>query len=160
MKKYSKVDIVFVDMDNTIAENRTCQNVRYYKGLYEEKRPIKVVIKAIEALYMSTGIPVVIISKAVGGRKGAEEKLRWVEKNLRLRKGSECIFLTEKEPSIKKARIIREYCNKHKIKLSNTLIIDDNKKTLQACEKIGIQAKYPQQVICDYEAMSYNFHII
>ena len=160
MKRYSKVDIVFVDMDNTIAENKTCQNVRYYKGLYEEKRPIRVVIKAIEALYMSTGIPIVIISKAVGGRKGAEEKLRWVEKNLRLREGSECIFLTEKEPSIKKARIIKEYCNKHKIKLSNTLIIDDNKKTLQACEKIGIQAKYPQQVICDYEAMSYNFHII
>ena len=153
MKRYNKVDIVFVDMDNTIAENRTCQNVRYYKGLYEEKRPIKVVIKAIETLYMSSGIPVVIISKAVGGRKGAVEKLRWVEKNLRLRKGNECIFLTEKEPSIKKARIIKEYCNKHKIKLSNALIIDDNKKILQACEKIGIQTKYPQQVICDYEAI-------
>ena len=153
MKRYNKVDIVFVDMDNTIAENRTCQNVRYYKGLYEEKRPIKIVIKAIEALYMSSGIPIVIISKAVGGRKGALEKLRWVEKNLRLRKGNECIFLTEKEPSIKKARIIKEYCNNHKIKLSNALIIDDNKKTLQACEKIGIQTKYPQQVICDYEAI-------
>ena len=102
---------------------------------------------------MSSGIPVVIISKAVGGRKGAIEKLRWVEKNLRLRKGNECIFLTEKEPSIKKARIIKEYCNKHKIKLSNALIIDDNKKILQACEKIGIQTKYPQQVICDYEAI-------
>ena len=61
---------------------------------------------------MSSGIPIVIISKAVGGRKGAVEKLRWVEKNLRLRKGNECIFLTEKEPSIKKARIIKEYCNK------------------------------------------------
>ena len=48
MKRYNKVDIVFVDMDNTIAENKTCQNVRYYKGLYEEKRPIKVVIKAIK----------------------------------------------------------------------------------------------------------------
>lgn len=153
MKRYNKVDIVFVDMDNTIAENKTCQNVRYYKGLYEEKRPIKVVIKAIEALYVSSGIPIVIISKAVGGRKGAIEKLRWVEKNLRLRKGNECIFLTEKEPSIKKARIIKEYCKRHKIKLSNALIIDDNKKTLQACEKIGIQTKYPQQVICDYEAI-------
>ena len=63
MKRYNKVDIVFVDMDNTIAENKTCQNVRYYKGLYEEKRPIKLVIKAIETLYMSSGIPIVIISK-------------------------------------------------------------------------------------------------
>ena len=76
MKRYNKVDIVFVDMDNTIAENKTCQNVRYYKGLYEEKRPIKIVIKAIEVLYMSSGIPIVIISKAVYCRKGAVEKLR------------------------------------------------------------------------------------
>lgn len=152
----SDIKVVFVDMDNTIAENKTCQNVRFHKGLYLSKRPIRTVIKAIENVYMSIGIKVVIISKAVGGKRGREEKLKWIETYLNLPKNSLCIFLSDKEKSTRKAKIIKEYCSKNRIKTSEALLIDDNKQTLQVCEREGIQVKYPQQVICDYEELIYG----
>ena len=37
------------------------------------------------------------------------------------------------------------------IDIKDVLLIDDNKKILQACDKKGIPVKYPQQVICDYQ---------
>ena len=140
---------VFVDMDNTIAENITCKDIQYYKGLYLYKRPIRIVIDAIEYLYSRSEI--VIISKALGGNSGRLEKLKWIEKNMSLPKNTKCIFLTEQEPATKKADIIKEYCKKNHIDIKDVLLIDDNKKILQACDKKGIPVKYPQQVICDYQ---------
>ena len=39
---------VFVDLDNTLAANNTCDNVEYTKGLYIDKKPIKIVIMKVD----------------------------------------------------------------------------------------------------------------
>ena len=115
----------------------------------DEKKALKLIKKAAEGdLPQAYEKLAIMYRNGDGAKQDLVESIKWLEKLFDNYK--ECF---EKEPSIKKARIIKEYCNKHKIKLSNALIIDDNKKTLQACEKIGIQTKYPQQVICDYEAI-------
>jgi hypothetical protein len=41
------VKVLFLDMDNTIAENSTCQDVEFSEGLYLNKRPIGFMIDAI-----------------------------------------------------------------------------------------------------------------
>ena len=37
------IDYVFVDMDNTIAENITCKDIEFYDGMYINKRSIQIV---------------------------------------------------------------------------------------------------------------------
>lgn len=147
------VQVLFLDLDNTLAANITCQNIKFYKGLYLNKKPIPQVIEAIEEVYLNHGLglkEVVIISKALGGNAGRQEKLRWIEKYLSLPKGTKCIFLDSNEPSTKKAQIIKEFCKKNHYRINEALIIDDNKQVLQACEKVGIKVKYPQQVLAEY----------
>ena len=38
-------------MDNTIAENITCKDIEFCDGMYINKRPIQIVIDALNTLY-------------------------------------------------------------------------------------------------------------
>ena len=140
--------IIFLDMDNTIAENKTSSNIEFYDGMYLEKRPIQIVINAIKTLYDKT--PVVIISKAQGGVKGITEKMKWLDENCPLLIKDK-IFLMENEKYYMKAVYIDEYCIKNHVPITQCLIIDDSKEVLNYCKQYGLQTKYPQQLICDYE---------
>lgn len=140
------IEVVFLDMDNTIAENRTSRDICYYKGMYIEKRPIQIMIEAIKEFYIDRGIPVIVLSKTKGGIDGKREKVDWL--NACVDYDLAGIILIEDQ---RKVNIIREWCLDNKVKLNRVLIIDDNKQTLQECCDAGIYAKYPQQLICDYE---------
>lgn len=144
--------IIFIDMDNTIAENKTCDNVEYYKGLYLNKRPIKIVIDAIRVLYPNSYY--VILSKTPNLIEGRKEKMTWLKENFN--DYDDRIFIDTKES---KAKVIIKYISKKNIKVNECLIIDDNKITLQECKKEGISVKYPMQVICDYEELKNNVRI-
>lgn len=139
---------LFLDMDNTIAENQTCQNIPFTPGLYLNKRPIQIVLDAIQELYP---VPIVIISKPQGGTAGIQEKLQWLQEQTTLQP-VDFIFLQPDQPYYYKAVLIDQYCQQHDIPINQTLIIDDSKQVLQYCQAYNIQTKYPQQVICDYEA--------
>lgn len=140
--------IIFLDMDNTIAENKTCDNVEFTPGLYLRKRPIQVVIDAITTLYPD--IPKIILSKAQGGATGKQEKLDWLSENF---PGTfvDFIFLDEGEKYYMKGVYADQWCQLHDIPNEEALVIDDSKQVLQYCKAYGLQTQYPQQVICDYE---------
>ena len=136
--------ILFIDMDNTLAENQTPDNIEFFPGLYLNKRPLKIVIRAIRYLYHDYKF--VIVSKAVGGQSGKDEKIEWLNKFFSDTK--EIIILN---PEDTKSAVINEYMMTNKINSKDCVIIDDNKQILQNCKKLGMTVKYPQQVICDFE---------
>ena len=135
------IKCIFLDMDNTIAENITPLDINYYKGMYVNKRPIQPVIDEIDAL----GLPVIIISKVQGGGPGIIEKRQWLIENLPF-SPVENYFI---DPSINKVDMIKAHCKTNNIKHEEVLVIDDKKDILLDCYKEGFNVKYPQQLICD-----------
>ena len=135
---------VFIDMDNTIAENTTCDNVDYHSGLYLSKRPIQIVIDGILTLY--EGCTFIIISKTAGGSRGMLEKKAWLSEYFPY--ASETILIS---PTDTKRPFIENYIEARGLKPKECLLIDDKKEILQDCKKLLINVKYPQQIICDYE---------
>lgn len=140
---------VFVDLDNTLAANETCENVEFSEGLYLNKQPIQIVIDAISELYEEDDI--IIISRFVGGWEGRQEKIMWIRENLPQFMWINAPFLIDSKDTKKKVDFIKMYAMSKNIDLSNCLIIDDNKIILQECKAEGIQTLYPQQIICEYE---------
>ena len=140
------IKYVFIDMDNTIAENTTCDNVEFYQGLYIDKRPINIAIKGIINLYKDSTY--IILSKTEGQSKGMLEKRAWLSKYFPYT--DEIILIS---PIDTKKDIISMYMKNRSIKPKECLLIDDKKEILQDCKKLHINVKYPQQIICDYEEM-------
>lgn len=138
------MEILFIDMDNTIAENQTCENIKFYKGMYLNKRPINIVIKAIKELYPESKY--VIISKTDGEWDGKLEKEIWLDEYFP--EANEIILIA---PSEEKFNYIMDYMLTNNISPKNCLMIDDKKTELQKVRKLGLNTKYPQQIICDYE---------
>lgn len=142
---------VFVDLDNTLAANETCENIDFYKGLYYDKKPIKIVIDAINYLYANDNI--FIISIYSGGEKGKSEKINWIKKYLPDNMKKNSPFLIDYKDSKTKADFIKNYALSNNIDLKECIIIDDKKRILQECNKEGIKTFYPQQIICKYEEL-------
>ena len=140
----SMIKYVFIDMDNTIAENSTCMNIEFYKGLYANKRPIKIVIDAILNLYSDCSF--IILSKTDGGEDGKKEKLEWLSKYFPYTDTIILIDVLER-----KRDYIEDFLFINCIDASECLLVDDKKSILQDCSTLGISVKYPQQLICDYE---------
>ena len=140
---------IFVDLDNTLAANETCQDVEFTKGLYLNKKPIRIVIDAIQYLYEFDNL--IIMSVYAGGLEGRQEKIAWMKKYLPNCLTKNPPFLIDYRDSRTKADFIKDYAKSYNIDLGDCLIIDDKKKILQECKKEGIQTLYPQQIICMYE---------
>lgn len=140
---------IFIDMDNTIAENTTCEDIEFHEGLYLNKRPIKVVIDAIRALYPNSLY--IIFSKTAGGHDGRAEKGAWLEKYL-----PETHLAVFIEPEDSKSECIESFINSSMWDKKDCLVIDDKKSILQECLALGINVKYPQQIICDFESLTKN----
>lgn len=140
---------VFIDMDNTIAEVITPYFKDYFEGMYYSKRPIKVMIKAINTLFSKQDK--YILSVARGNEKGINEKIYWLKK--------ECSILTRENYFIdydsnnnnEKSDFIIKWCDKYGVNPMECLLIDDKKDTLVKCKDLGIQVMFPLQVICEYE---------
>lgn len=140
---------VFVDLDNTLAANETCDDISFYKGLYLNKRPIRIVIDAIEEMYSDSEIFVMSIYK--GGEEGKQEKLLWILEYLPDCYKVNAPFLISEFDEHTKADYIKNYILINNIKPDDCTIIDDKKYILQECKKYGINTLYPQQIICSYE---------
>lgn len=138
---------LFIDMDNTIAENKTCDNIKFYPGLYMNKRPIQIVIDAIKILYPDSLY--VIISQTDGGNEGEFEKHNWLDIHFPVT--FDRLFIPK---NTSKRYIIESYIADNSIKPEEVLLIDDKKDILQDCKQLNINVKYPQQIICDYELIS------
>lgn len=145
------IEYVFIDMDNTIAENTTCDDIPFHRGLYLNKRPIQIVINAIKYLYPNQKY---IIISQVTDPSGVDEKHKWLD-----------LFFSETFDrliipyTVSKDEVIKTYALYHNIKLKNILLIDDKKSILQNCKQLGINVKYPQQIICDYEERGRSYDI-
>lgn len=148
------MNTIFVDLDNTLAANETCNNVEFSKGLYLNKKPIKIIIKAINNLYRNDNI--IIISRYVGGEEGKQEKIEWMKKYLPKRFIINSPFLIDASDNKTKADYIIGYAFLNKLTPSQCYLIDDNKSVLQGCNKHNINTLYPQQVICMYEEVIDN----
>ena len=98
---------IFVDLDNTLAANETCQNVEFTKGLYLNKKPIQIVIDAICNLYKNDNI--IIMSRYVGGENGKQEKIEWIKKYLPDKIKQNSPFLIKAEESKTKCDYIIGY---------------------------------------------------
>lgn len=140
---------VFIDLDNTLAANETCDNVDFTPGLYLNKKPIHIVIDAIKYLYEQENLT--IISVYSGGWDGRQEKIEWMRKNLPNCMIKNAPILIDYKDYRTKADFIKDYAFMNNIDLNDCIIIDDKKKILQECKNIGIKALYPQQIICMYE---------
>lgn len=143
------IKYVFIDMDNTIAENTTCLDVEYKEGIYLNKRPVKQIIEAIETLYKDCTL--VILSKAKGGIRGMFEKQAWLEKYFK--RVDQVILM---HPDERKSEYIKVFMSVNGIEPNMCLLIDDKKEILQDCVTIGIDVKYPLQVLCDYNDLMQN----
>lgn len=137
------IEYVFIDMDNTIAENITCDDIPFRPGLYLNKRPIQIVIDAIKYLYPNQKY--IIISQTVD-EAGIIEKHEWLDIHFPITFDRLII-----PNSSDKSDIIKAYLYQHNIDLKSIILIDDKKSILQSCKQLGIDVKYPQQIICDYE---------
>ena len=143
------IEYVFIDMDNTIAENTTCLDIEYKEGIYLNKRPVKQVIEAIETLYKDCTL--VILSKTKGGIRGMFEKQAWLGKYFK--RADQVILM---HPNERKSEYIRAFMSVNDIEPNVCLLIDDKKEILQDCITIGIDVKYPLQVLCDYNDLAQN----
>lgn len=143
------IKYVFIDMDNTVAENTTCLDVEYKEGIYLNKRPVKQIIEAIETLYKDCTL--VILSKTKGGIRGMFEKQAWLEKYFK--RVDQVILM---HPDERKSEYIKVFMSVNGIEPNMCLLIDDKKEILQDCVKIGIDVKYPLQVLCDYNDLMQN----
>lgn len=141
---------VFVDLDNTLALNETCDDVLYTKGLYLNKKPIKEIIHLVDYYYRDIA-NIIIISRYVGGEDGKQEKIDWMRKHLPKSFLINSPYLITSDDIKTKADYINEYAISNNMKLEDCTIIDDKKEILQQCKKIGIEALYPQQLIVRYE---------
>lgn len=148
---------VFVDLDNTLAANNTCDNVEYTKGLYIDKKPIKIVINAINYLYKDDNI--IIMSRYVGEDEGRQEKIEWMRKYLPEKMTINAPFLIKSSDNSKKVDYILGYAFMNNISPSDIVIIDDKKDILQDCKAHNITSLYPQQVIVEYEEVLENAEI-
>lgn len=148
---------VFVDLDNTLAANNTCDNVEYTKGLYLNKKPIKIVIDAINHLYKEDNI--IIISIYVGDEDGKQEKIEWMKKYLPDKMLINSPFLIKSNDKAKKSDYIMGYAFMNNLNPSDIIIIDDKKEILQDCKTHNIMTLYPQQVICEYEEVLENVDV-
>lgn len=149
------MDVLFLDMDNTICENTTPDNIEFYPGLYLNKRPIQIVINAIFQLYPN--VPIVILSKAQGGEQGIAEKHQWLYDHFPVHQIVDYIFLTD-EPYYMKGVYLDKWLTIHNIPHNKALVVDDSKQVLQYCKAYGVHVAYPQQLICDYEQFTNTFH--
>lgn len=138
------IKYIFIDMDNTIAENSTCMNIEFYKGLYFNKRPIRIVIDALLKLYGDCSF--IILSKTDGGEEGKKEKIEWLHKYFPYTDNIILIDIYER-----KRDFIEGFLLANHVDSSECLLVDDKKSILQDCSVLGISVKYPQQLICDYE---------
>lgn len=141
---------VFVDLDNTLALNETCDDIPYTRGLYLNKKPIKEIINLVDYYYRDIA-NIIIISRYVGGEDGKQEKIDWMRKYLPKSFLINSPYLITSDDIKTKANYINEYAISNNMKLENCTIIDDKKEILQQCKKIGIEALYPQQLIVRYE---------
>ena len=132
-------------MDNTIAENRSCQDVEFFDGMYEKKRPISFMIDAIHYMLRKEGIKIVIATGVQGGDLGMQEKLYWLE--LVEFEYDDILFANE---NVRKIDEMIRYCKENDINHKDCLLIDDNKSILQEAESNGFKAIYPQQLLVDY----------
>lgn len=148
------VEVIFLDMDNTIAENTTPANVEFTPGLYYDKRPIKQVLQALDTLYPNT--PRVILSKAQGGQQGVNEKKQWLQLE-QVKNIVDYIFLKETEQYYMKGVYADQWLSQHQIDNSHALVIDDNKQVLQYCQAYGMLVQYPQSLLCDLTAHNGEF---
>jgi hypothetical protein len=141
---------VFVDLDNTLALNETCDDIPYTKGLYSNKKPIKEIINLVDYYYRDIA-NIIIISRYVGGEDGKQEKIDWMRKHLPKSFLINSPYLITSDDIKTKADYINEYAISNNMKLEDCTIIDDKKEILQQCKKIGIEVLYPQQLIVRYE---------
>ena len=132
-------------MDNTIAENKTCQDVEFSDGLYEKKRPINFVIDAIHYMLRKDGAKIVIATTVKGGDLGMQEKLYWLELI-----GFEYNDILFANQTVKKVDEMIRYCKDSDIEPKDCVLIDDNKSVLQDADSRGFKVMYPQQLLVDY----------
>ena len=59
--------VLFLDMDNTIAENITCQDISFSSGMYLNKRPIGFVIDAVDKM-MRPELELLVVLTQTQGR--------------------------------------------------------------------------------------------
>lgn len=140
------ISYVFIDMDNTIAENVTCTDMKFCKGMYINKRPIQIVIDALNTLYPKAKF--IIISQVQGGAFGVKEKIEWLNKYFP--NVSQSFFLN---PGEHKSDYIKWFLKINGIINTTVLLVDDKKDILSSMSSLGINVKYPQQIICDYEEL-------
>lgn len=140
---------IFIDMDNCIAENTTCDNVPFSSGMYLNKRPIKTVINGIRYLYPNCTYHILSKTQDAAGRY---EKIQWLQKYFPAING----FILIIDPEETKKEYIYTYMTKYQVNPEEILLIDDKKDILQDCKTLGIQVKYPQQIICDFETYIYK----
>jgi FMN phosphatase YigB (HAD superfamily) len=139
-------DVIFVDMDNTIAENTTCQDVHFFAGMYLNKRPISFVIDAIDSLLRNKSKKVVVVTVFQGAEIGKSEKLQWLQ-NVHFQY-DDVLFVDEHKT--KKYIEMTKYCSQYQYNPSHCLFIDDKKIMLQDAAGHGFQVIYPQQLLVDY----------
>jgi hypothetical protein len=139
------IKALFLDMDNTIAENVTCQDVEFSKGLYLSKRPIGFMIDAVDNLLRPNLDVLVILTKVQGHYDGVDEKQEWLNK-IGFRHDA-FIYI---EGDKKKSKFMLNFCETNGYSPDECLIIDDKKSVLQDAEKNGFKAMYPQQLLADY----------
>ena len=137
--------VLFLDMDNTIAENITCQDIDFSKGMYLNKRPIGFVIDAVDEMIRPGLESLVILTQVQGQSPGIDEKQHWL--NVIDFRHDAFIGITD---DTSKSDKMLEFCSMNGYIPKDCLLIDDKKSVLQDAEKHGFHVMYPQQLLVDY----------
>ena len=137
--------VLFLDMDNTIAENGTCQDVPFEQGMYLIKRPIGFVIDAVNDMIRPGLEYLVIITQVQGHGDGINEKQEWLIKH----NFYHDVFIHITDDTAK-SKFMLDFCVMNRYKPKDCLVIDDKKTVLQDAERFGFNVMYPQQLLAEY----------
>ena len=137
--------VLFLDMDNTIAENITCQDISFSSGMYLNKRPIGFVIDAVDKMMRPNLELLVVLTQTQGRSHGIDEKQIWLDA-IEFRHDA---FIGITDDTAKSEKML-EFCSMHGYRPDDCLLIDDKKSVLQDAEKYGFNVMYPQQLLVDY----------
>jgi hypothetical protein len=146
--------VLFLDMDNTIAENITCQDVPFEQGMYLNKRPINFVIDAVNDMIRPGLDHLVIVTQVQGEGQGINEKQEWLLNH----DFYHDVFIHITDDTAK-SKFMLDFCNMNGYKPADCLVVDDKKTVLQDAEHFGFNTMYPQQLLVEYyEWLNRNKH--
>lgn len=149
--KHFKDDVIFVDMDGTVAEyyrltkdlNGNIDFVNY--NIFKYSKPVWEVIDKLRILE-AEGKRICVLSASPNNLCN-EDKLEWLEKYLPFVKKEDVFFCGNKQF---KHVFLEQLMKKFELKSEQVMVIDDDHQVLESMESLNVNSIHPSNFLSNY----------